>query len=135
MILFTAIFAFGQEKKEGLNIADTSNIEFRDTLFQVVVDSLSHDLGSIVPTNENSRLMKHFKYIGTTPLLITKTWTNDPHFICDYPKEVLIPDKIYSITVCFWHKGKKGRMSKKMGFILSNGNKISFTFTGTYLPL
>lgn len=130
------IHAFGQIQKSSKNQLDTSSITFRDTIFNIAFDSIKHDLGKIIPSNENGndKLLKHFKYLGTDSIYITKAWTGDPHFICEYPHEILIPNKIYSFTTCFWHEGRKGKMTKVMGFDLSDGNRISFTFTGTYLP-
>lgn len=135
LFTFTATFTFGQSEQLQKIAQDTKNITFKDTIFNIAVDSISHNLGQIVPTNENNRLVKYFKYIGTDSIFITKVWTNDPHFICEYPKDQLIPNKIYSITICFWHKDRQGSMTKMMGFFLSDGNRISFKFTGTYLPI
>ena len=133
--LFTTCVTFGQSGKSSKLSVDTLNITFKDTVFNFAFDSISHNLGDIVPTNENNRLVKYFKYIGTEPIVITRPWTDDPHFICEYPREPLIPNKIYSLTICFWHQDRQGKMTKVMGFNLSDGNRISFKFTGTYLPI
>lgn len=137
LIIFTSttVLTYGQNGKSEKTIQDTANISFRDTIFNIAVDSISHNLGQIVPTNDNNRLVKYFKYIGTEPIFITRAWTGDPHFICEYPKEQLIPNKIYSFTVCFWHQDRQGSMTKIMGFDLSDGNRVSFKFTGTYIPI
>ena len=132
---FTVALTFGQNGQSQKTIQDSINISFKDTVFSIALDSISHNLGQIVPTNDNNRLVKYFKYIGTEPIFITGAWTGDPHFICEYPKEQLIPNKIYSFTVCFWHQDRQGSMTKMMGFDLSDGNRISFKFTGTYLPI
>jgi hypothetical protein len=133
--LFTTCVTFGQGGKSSKLSVDTFNITFKDTVYKFAFDSISHNLGDIVPTNENNRLVKYFKYIGTAPIVITKARTGDPHFICEYPREPLIPNKIYSFTICFWHQDRQGIIIKEMGFDLSDGNRISLKFTGTYLPI
>ena len=135
ILIFTTILAYGQHGIPKITLADTANIVFKDTVFNIAFDSIFHNLGNIIPTYEHNRLVKHFKYIGTKPILITKVWTSDPHFICDFPNEPLVPNKIYSFTVCFCHQGRQGNMTKVMGFELSDGNRISFQFTGKYIPL
>ena len=133
--LFTTCVTFGQSGKSSKLSVDTLNITFKDTVFNFAFDSISHNLGNIVPINKNNRLVKYFKYIGTEPIVLTSPWTGDPHFICEYPREPLIPNKIYSLTICFWHQDRQGKMTKEMGFNLSGGNLIIFKFTGTYLPI
>ena len=113
-------------------VTDTTALVFKDTLYNLAFDSLKHDLGEIIPRNENNRLTKHFIYVGNEPMSIIGTWTSDPHFICDWPKGPLIPYKVYAYTVCFWHEGRQGSMHKEMGFYLSNGEKITLIFTGKY---
>jgi len=133
--LFTTDVTYGQGGRSSKLAMDTLNMTFKDTVFNFAFDSIAHNLGNIVPTNENNRLVKYFKYIGKEPIVITRAWTGDPHFICEYPQEPLIPNKIYSFTICFWHQDRQGKMAKVMGFDLSDGNRISFMFTGTYLPI
>jgi hypothetical protein len=133
--LFTTVVTYGQVGKSSKLSVDTLNMTFKDTVFNFAFDSIAHNLGNIAPKNENNRLVKYFKYIGTEPIVITRAWTGDPHFICEYPREPLIPNKIYSFTVCFWHLDRLGKMTKVMGFDLSDGNRVSFMFTGTYLSL
>jgi hypothetical protein len=84
-------------------------------------------------TDSPEYLVKHFKYIGKTPILIAKAWTGDPHYICKYPKEMLMPGMTYDFTVCFWFANKQGRLNKVMGFELTNGKRISLIFTGTII--
>ena len=105
-----------------------NSIVFKDNIFTIVTDSLSHNLGDIPPIN--NKLVKFFKYIGEKPAYITRAWTGDPHFICEYPKEPLIKGKIYSFTVCFSNQGRVGSFNKVMGFNLSSGERIPFTFKG-----
>jgi hypothetical protein len=127
----------GQYKKPEHPLLDTTNITFRDTIFNVALDSTSHNLGNIIPSNANgnNKIVKHFKYLGTDTIFIERSFTGDPHFICEYPREPLIPNKIYSFTVCFFHQERQGKLNKHMGFVLSDGNRITFKFTGTYLPI
>ena len=133
--LFTTCVTFGQDGKSSKLSADTLNMTFKDTVFNFAFDSISHNLGDIVPTYENNRLVKYFKYIGTEPIVINRAWTGDPHYICIYPEEPLIPNKIYSFTICFYHQNRLGKMTKTMGFDLSDGTQIYLTFTGTNLPI
>ena len=135
VFILTTVLTYGKNGKSAKILLDSTNITFKDTVFNFAFDSISHNLGDIVPTNENNRLVKYFKYIGTEPIVITRAWTGDPHFICEYPREPLIPNKIYSFTICFWHQDRQGNMTKIMGFDLSDGNIISFKFTGTYIPI
>jgi len=107
---------------------------FRDTVFEFVFDSIQHDLGIIDPEHSSERIIKHFKYIGHSPITIARAWTGDPHFICQFPNEPLIPNQIYPFTICFSHKGRVGTMSKQMGFELSDGRRITLQFKGHYTP-
>lgn len=120
--LMITVMGYGQKT----TAFDTNTIVFKDTTFSIVTDSLSHDLGDIPAVN--NELVKWFKYIGKEPVVIVKAWTNDPHFICGYPKEPLINGQIYSFTVCFSNNGRIGRFNKIMGFDLSSGERISFRF-------
>lgn len=103
-------------------------VEFKDSFQFFVTDSFLHDLGEIPDTN--NKIVKYFKYIGSEPVFIQRTFTGDPHFICRWPREPLMPGQIYSFTVCFWHKHRRGHFKKRMGFILSNNERISFIFKG-----
>lgn len=103
---------------------------FRDTAGTIATDSFVHDLGSIPKVNNT--LVKFFKYTGKEPAFITRTWTGDPHFICEYPHEPLVKGKIYSFTVCF-AQTVPGVFNKTMGFDLSNGERISFVFKANVL--
>lgn len=109
-------------------VEDTVTIEFKDTMHSIVTDSFTHRLDSV--SMKHRQLVKPFKYIGEEPASIVRTWTSDPHFICKYPKEKLEPGKVYSITICFYHRGRPGHFSKTMGFDLSNGERISFYIRG-----
>ncbi|MBC7865307.1 MAG: DUF1573 domain-containing protein [Bacteroidia bacterium] len=106
------------------------SIIFRDTLFQFVTDSFNHNLGTI-PSSYKNKLVKHFKYVGEEPAIIIRAWTHDPHYICEWPKEPLEKNKIYSFTVCFFFEGRNGSFEKQMGFDLTNGKKITYKFCGT----
>ncbi len=125
------LFALGCTSAFGQQISDT--IEFRDTQYSLVADSFSNNMGIIPPTKP--RLVKHFKYIGTDSLsvFITRTWTTDPHYICKFPREPLIPGEIYELTICFWHQNRIGAFQKTMGINLSNGERITFRFKGVVM--
>lgn len=105
---------------------------FRDTLQQFVTDSFNHNCGKVRP--ENGQIRKPFKYIGTDTVYVVQTWTGDPHYICDYPQMKLEPGKVYTITACFHHRGRKGPFDKRMGLIFNNGQRLDFHFTGEVVP-
>ena len=75
-----------------------------------------------------------FKYKGEDAVLIEKSWTGDPHYICHYPKTPLRNKKIYSISICCTFKNRNGLFSKVMGLYLSNGEVLSFTVKGIITP-
>ena len=126
---FSRMPSFELDLKE-LNLYENQLIYFRDTIGQLVFDSIHHNLGEISSKNETDKIVKYFKNIGDTPLVITRTWTNDPHYICESPREPLFPGEIYPFTICFWLKGLQGKMNKRMGFNLSDGSRISIHFKG-----
>ena len=111
---------------------NTLEMQFKDTLNDFAFDSLQHHLGKINPESANTRVTKYFQYLGEDGVCITKAWSSDPHFICMYPKEILIPGKIYSYTICFIHQGRKGPIDKSMGFRFSNETFVAIRFTGAY---
>ena len=128
MVLFIVLLlnTFSASAQDELN----EEIVFKDTVYNLAFDSLKHDFGKINPDKVGKYLVKHFKYIGTVPLKIVRAWTGDPHFICNFPKEELIPNKVYTYTICFSHKGRAGNMHKQMGFDLSDGNRVFMLFKG-----
>lgn len=132
LLFFNAIVKQGV-RGQNLKLFNTTNdaIFFRDTISDFVIDSAFHNLGSINP-DLDARLVKHFKYIGGDSIYIEKTFTSDPHFICQYPRGVIIPNELYSLTICFFHKGRRGTMNKSMGFRMSNGEIILFRLKGDY---
>jgi hypothetical protein len=105
---------------------------FRDTVYDFAVDSLHHNMGRV--NIHYRRLTKTFKYLGETPGLIREAWTGDPYFICEYPREPLMPGREYQFTVCFAFGGGGGRFQKQMGFVLQDEKIIAFTFTGEVMP-
>jgi hypothetical protein len=122
LLLNSIVVLYGQKT----TTENPNSIEFKDTLFSIVTDSLSHNLGDIPAVN--NKLVKYFKYIGKESVCIVKAWTSDPHFICEYPNEPLVIGKIYSFSVCFSNNGRVGHFNKVMGFDLSSGERISFRF-------
>lgn len=100
---------------------------YLDTLHGIVTDGFTVDFGTVKALPP--RFIKEFKYVGKKPVVITRSWTSDPHFICDYPKEPLMPGKTYSFTVCFVNRC--GPLNKTMGIDLSDGSTIPFRFKGS----
>ncbi|MFM7709351.1 MAG: hypothetical protein ACKO5C_00405 [Ferruginibacter sp.] len=105
---------------------------FRDTIHNLVFDSLRNDMGEVEPVNVNNQMVKHFIYLGDEPVFITSQKSGDPHFICDYPQEPIVRGKVYSFTVCFWFQNGRGHFNKQMMLELNNGKQIFFTFKGRY---
>jgi hypothetical protein len=132
LICFLSLIGYSQDYYRYNNpVSDTNSIIFADTVNNFVTDSLTHNLG-FVPQN-CAKLTKYFKYIGKDEISIVKCWTGDPHFICEFPKEKLIPGKIYSFEVCFYQINRPGRFNKAMGFKLSNDSLIAFRFEGSVI--
>lgn len=117
-------------QKEHGNVNDVSTILFRDTVEQLAFDSATTRLYGM--EKGTFRLVKYFKYVGDTPVVITKAWTGDPHYICNYPNEPLMPGEIYSFKTCF--SFYPGLFHKLMGFELSNGKRITLIYKGSVLP-
>jgi hypothetical protein len=126
---------YGQPAGMGTTANDAASMRYRDTLGFIVMDSFLHNFGNIAPVDHNNtRVVKHFKYIGSDSVFITRTWTSDPHFICQFSKERLIPQVDYTLTICFAHRGRQGIMHKTMGFDLSDGTRIVLQFKGYNQP-
>lgn len=123
-------FAQKADHSELLPKDSASNFQFLDTSNFFVSDSFSNNLGTLLENKAPKYLFKKIKYIGSDSILILKAWTNDPHFICGHPKEFLVPGKEYKIRICFNFKGHAGPFRKRMGFRFSNGEVLSFYFTG-----
>ena len=124
------LFSFLCQSQDKIKVEEA--IVFKDTLNNFVYDSISNNLGKIPFSYESSRLVKHFKYIGKDKIYILKAWAQDPHYICDYPTDILIPNKIYSYTICFYNNGRSGKTQKSMGFNFSDNGSVSFKFFGQY---
>ena len=82
-------------------------VVLKDTIGDFVFDALVAEMDTVEA--KNSRLIKYFKYIGSDSVKINRTWTTDPHNICQYPfNQILKKDSIYSFMVCFLHQGRYG---------------------------
>lgn len=106
---------------------------FKDTIYHLAFDSTCHQVAAIQKPC-NFHLVKKMKNIGDHPIIISSVFTSDPHFICDYPLEPLLPGKTYEYKVCFTFPVIRGmqRWNKDMGFILSNGEIIHLKFNGIF---
>ncbi len=85
------------------------------------LDSLPHSIGY------------NFIYDGPDSVSILRAWTNDPHYICQYPEGILKKGKVYFFKICFARTNAPGLFSKNMGFYLSNGAIVTFVVTGKVL--
>jgi len=117
-------------KAMNLNQQIPQNLEFKDTSGWLVFDDGIIELDTFDTDTFNTRMKRYFKFIRKEPLVITRAFTSDPHFICNYPKEPLVPGGIYSYSICFYVKGSRGRMHKVMGFDLSDKSKSYIRITG-----
>lgn len=92
----------------------------QDTLLpEIVFDAKALELG-LLP-QENMRVTIPFVYLGKEPQLISRVWTGDPHYVCKYPQEPLMPGKEYTLTVCFWLRDRPGPMNRNVTLWLANG--------------
>jgi hypothetical protein len=126
------VFLYGQESGSVSATTPCASTGWQDTVAGIVTDSFFHRLGAM--PMRNTRLRIPFQYVGKDPVQISRTWTNDPHYISSYPREPLEAGKWYQLEISFYLKDRPGYFSKMMGFILSNGENIRFKFTGTVLP-
>lgn len=117
-------------KKQNTPFVNT-NSPLKEISGSIATDSFHHDMGKV--SRDFRYLMKPFRYIGNKTVLITRTWTGDPHFICEFPKTELIKDSTYYLKICFAFEGKQGVFKKDMGFNLTNGESVTFTFSGSVL--
>ena len=102
---------------------------FRDTIFDFAFDSLTCNMVNMSPIN--TRVTKKFKYLGNDMVFIKYPWTNDPHYICNYPNMPLLKGKIYTFDICFAFMNSEGPFNKFMGFNLSNDIVIWMYFFGS----
>lgn len=104
---------------------------FRDTVGPLAFDSIFHRMVTISQP-VNFHIEKKLKNIGKVPVIISSTFTSDPHFICDYPREPILPGRTYSFKVCFTFPSirQKYHWQKIMGFVLSDSTIIQLHFEG-----
>lgn len=106
-------------------------IFFKDTIYHLAIDSTFHRIADIQKPC-NFHIEKKMKNIGDSPILLSHVFTSDPHFICEYPTEPILPGKIYSFKVCFTFSVIKGMREWRevMGFVLTTGEVINLKFQG-----
>jgi hypothetical protein len=126
LIFCTPVFS----QNNSYNIPEPEII-FRDTVEMLAFDSATHSLSTTNKT-VNFRIVKHFKNIGQSPVIISQAFTSDPHFICEYPREPMIQGKVYAFKVCFTFTSSSVdyHWKKTMGFILSDEKRIDLHFEG-----
>lgn len=127
-ILLIVLFFYLQPLFSQTIKSNTNNVIFKDTIENFVFDSIVNHFDELI----EPRLIKHFKYLGKEPVFIVGQRSGDPHFICDYPQEPLLTNKIYSFTVCFYLPTGPAFFNKTMWLELSNGKNLYFTFKGKY---
>lgn len=119
-------------KREDLwkvNYLKASEILFKDTIGDFLVDSIFNDLGEI--TYRDNSIIKYFKYIGNDTIHLVNI-NDDPHFITEFTDYNLVKNQVYQFNVIFDLSSLNGSFNSSMGFQLSNGEKIMFDFTGKY---
>lgn len=120
-------------KREDLwkvNHPEASAIVFKDTIGDFLVDAIFNDLGEI--TYRDNSLIKYFKYIGNDTIHLVNI-NDDPHFITEFTDYNLVKNQVYQLSVIFNFDSINGNFNSSMGFQLSNGEKIMFEFTGSYI--
>ncbi|WP_306642074.1 hypothetical protein [Sanyastnella coralliicola] len=129
LLIIPALFFFAYGGTRPAALQETP-MTFQDTIGVLVADSFVQRLGDVPAIQTRSK--HYFKYIGESDsVFITKAMTNDPHFICGYPKGPLVKDSIYEFKICWYHKGREGLpFNKMMGFRLSNGDNVPWRFKG-----
>ena len=124
LFLFILFSSFSiQSQSDTLNINDTIILSDSEQVFYI-------NLGTV--KKERISFSFNFRYTGTDSVIISRSWTTDPHYITRYPHELLVRNKTYNFTALFpfnnYYPGM--RLKKQMGFFLSNGEKIVFRFLG-----
>ncbi len=119
-----------QEDLWKVKYSKASKIVFKDTLHNFVLDSSFHNLGKI--TTKGYEIRKYFKYIGNEQVHLSNI-NDDPHFITQYNQTNLEKNRVYEFTVIFSLENIQGEFSSKMGFELSNGDKLMFNFIGNHI--
>ena len=129
-IIFTAIFMIalntGNAQMKQYVFKDTFQIDLNDEnpIYELEMDTLDN--------RENRRVKFCFTVAPTDSILfIERAFTSDPHYICDWPKEALQSGVVYEFSVCYVRKIGPDR--KTMGFIMSNGTRVSFRFKSHWL--
>ena len=115
---FVSHFCLAQTDPMGV-VKDLEGIHFRDTIAMMVFDSTTTRMYGW--PSKDVRMVKYFKYIGDEPIIIVQAYTGDPHFICDFPREPLIKDHIYSFKICFSFHSRGGPFHKQMGLVIVTG--------------
>lgn len=67
-------------------------------------------------------------------LNVGRSFTNDPHFICGFPNDLITPNQEFYVKICFETK-RYGPMRKKMGLTFTDGRRLVFYFKGFVQPL
>jgi hypothetical protein len=104
---------------------------YKDTIYELAFDSLMHRLGAWSIADTMPYVIKSFKYLGQEPGIIENVWTSDPFFICEYPKEPLLPGHVYEYKICMFEF--VGRFHKTLGFNLTGQRRIMLYLIGEFI--
>lgn len=73
-----------------------------------------------------------FKYAGDDEVaVISRSFTNDPHYICNYPKGIIYKDSVYQFRICM--SPRIGIINKNMGFLFHENERVIFKLKGEYI--
>lgn len=129
---------FGQNSKGFDNTTRIDSLVFSDTLWLKTIAGERTNHYLLVTENpylwentprQNCYKTYYFK-VGNEDLEIYRAFTGDPHYIDNYPREVLKAGSIYSYSVRFHFQNRIGPYIKVMGFEFINGEFAFFTFKG-----
>jgi len=133
-ILLCVVFLFANANDCKHTKAQNQEVVLKDTVGDFVFDAIIENLDTV--PMRNASMVKYFKYIGSDTVKIERAFTNDPHFICEYPRNIILKKNfVYPFTICFWFQSGKGYFHKNMGFTFSNGQRVEFLFNGYVSPL
>ncbi len=138
LVLLVETSIFCQKSLDFGNTTRIDSLVFSDTLWLKTIAGERTNHYLLVTENpylwentprQNCYKTYYFK-VGNEDLEIYRAFTEDPHCIDKYPREVLKAGNIYSYSVRFHFQDRYGPYNKVMGFEFVNGEFAYFTFKG-----
>lgn len=127
LILLPGFYSSGQST----NFVDEKGTLYYPKTIEIKADSIIQkitiDVGEF--TSDVQKIQCSFRCSDINdPFFIVRAFTGDPHFICNYPREPLQTDSVYTFTICMARR--VGPLNKTMGFNFSNGKRVFFRLKG-----